>query len=188
MKKFLSLLLAAVMTLALCACGSKPSGGSAEQPADALALLQTVWTSYAESDKFDVAGGDFDEQNATEGAPGRFGVQDGDQLDNELAFPAADAGKLTDAASLVHMMNANTFTAGAFHVTNTADVETVVSDLKENILSRHWMCGFPDKVIIATLGDYVIACFGADELVDTFSAKLAAAYTGVTVVCDEPIA
>ena len=123
----------------------------------------------------------------TEDAPGRFGVEDGDTLDYMLGFPAADADKLTDAASLSHMMNANTFTAGAFHVTNSSDVDTVVSDLKDNIMNRQWMCGFPDKLVVLTLGDYVVSCFGAEELVDEFSEKVTAAFSGASVVCDEPI-
>ena len=105
-----------------------------------------------------------------------------------LGFPAADADKLTDAASLSHMMNANTFTAGAFHVTNSSDVDTVVSDLKDNIMNRQWMCGFPDKLVVLTLGDYVVSCFGAEELVDEFSEKVTAAFSGASVVCDEAIA
>ena len=190
MKKFLTLLLAAAMTLSLAACGSKNDGnanGGDSQPADALALLNTVWSSYADDDKFAVVGGDYDEANMTEDAPGHFGVEDGDTLDYMLGFPAADADKLTDAASLSHMMNANTFTAGAFHVTNSSDVDTVVSDLKDNIMNRQWMCGFPDKLVVLTLGDYVVSCFGAEELVDEFSEKVTAAFSGASVVCDEPI-
>ena len=34
------------------------------------------------------------------------------------------------------MMNANTFTCGAFHVTSKDDVETVASDLRDAIQSK----------------------------------------------------
>mgnify|MGYP002533086876 CR=1 FL=1 len=191
MKKFLTLLLAAAMTLSLAACGSKNDGnanGGDSQPADALALLNTVWSSYADDDKFAVVGGDYDEANMTEDAPGRFGVEDGDTLDSMLGFPAADADKLTDAASLSHMMNANTFTAGAFHVTNSSDVDTVVSDLKDNIMNRQWMCGFPDKLVILTMGQFVVSVYGAEDLVDTFRDKLQNCFSSAVVVYDEPIA
>lgn len=191
MKKFLTLLLTAAMTLSFAACGSKNDGnanGDDSQPADALALLNTVWSSYADDDKFAVVGGDYDEANMTEDAPGNFSVEDGDALDYSLSFPAADAGKLSDAASLTHMMNANTFTAGAFHVASSSDVDSVVSDLKDNIMNRQWMCGFPDKLVILTLGDYVISCYGAEDLVDQFSEKVTEAFTDAAVVCDEAIA
>ena len=187
MKKLFSLLLAAAMLLSLAACGSKSDDSAANQPADALELLNTVWASYSEDEKFPAAGGDYDEANMADGAPGRFGVADGDALEFSLTFPAADAGKLSDAASLVHMLNLNTFTAGAFHITDAADVDGIVSDLKDNVMARQWMCGFPDKLVIATLGNYVVSCYGAEDLVDTFRDKLIAAYADAAVVCDEPI-
>ena len=190
MKKFLTLLLTAAMTLSLAACGSKNDGGAASggQPATALELLEAVWSSYAEDDKFAVSGGDMNEENMVDDAPGNVSVEDGDALDYSLSFPAADAGKLSDAASLTHMMNANTFTAGAFHVASSSDVDSVVSDLKDNIMNRQWMCGFPDKLVILTLGDYVISCYGAEDLVDQFSEKVTEAFADAAVVCDEAIA
>ena len=190
MKKFLTLLLAAAMTLSLAACGSKNDGnanGGDSQPADALALLNTVWSSYADDDKFAVVGGDYDEANMTEDAPGRFGVEDGDTLDSMLGFPAADADKLTDAASLSHMMNANTFTCGAFHVTSKDDVETVASDLRDAIQSKQWMCGFPDKLVIFTYDQYVVSLYGDEELVNTFRDKFTATYSDSTIAYDEAI-
>ena len=176
MKKFLTLLLAAAMTLSLAACGSKTddNSGNNSQPASALELLNAVWANYSDDDKFPAAGGDFDEANMTEDAPG--------------TFPAADASKLSDAASLTHMMNANTFTAGAFHVASSSDVDSVVSDLKDNIMNRQWMCGFPDKLVILTLGDYVVSCYGAEDLVDQFSGKVTETFADAAVVCDEAIA
>ena len=189
MKKLFSLLLAAAMILSLAACGSKNDGAAAgDQPATALELLEAVWSSYAEDDKFAVSGGDMNEENMVDDAPGNFSVEDGDALDYSLSFPAADASKLSDAASLTHMMNANTFTAGAFHVASSSDIDSVVSDLKDNIMNRQWMCGFPDKLVILTMGDFVVSCFGAEELVDQFRDTLTTVYDEASVVCDEAIA
>ena len=192
MKKLFSLLLAAAMILSLAACGSKTDdtngGDGSDLPATSLDLLNAVWANYSDDEKFPAAGGDYDEANMTEDAPGNFSVSDGDALDYSLSFPAADADKLSDAASLTHMMNANTFTAGAFHTANSADVDTIVSDLKDNVMSRQWMCGFPDKLVILTLGDYVVSCYGAEDLVDQFSGKVTAAFADAVVVCDEAIA
>ena len=190
MKKFLTLLLAAAMTLSLAACGSKTddNSGNNSQPASALELLNAVWANYSDDDKFPATGGDYDEANMTEDAPGNFSVEDGDALDYSLSFPAADASKLSDAASLTHMMNANTFTAGAFHVASSSDVDSVVSDLKDNIMNRQWMCGFPDKLVILTLGDCVVSCYGAEDLVDQFSGKVTETFADAAVACDEAIA
>ena len=92
-----------------------------------------------------------------------------------------------DAASLFHMMNGNTFTCGAFHVKDSGDVAALCASLRENILDRHWMCGFPDKLVIVTVGDYVVSVYGYTDLVDTFTAKLAAAYPSAKTVSDDPI-
>ena len=39
-----------------------------------------------------------------------------------------------------------------------------------------------------TLGDYVISCYGAEDLVDQFSEKVTEAFADAAVVCDEAIA
>ena len=117
MKKIISAVLAAIFVLSFSACragGSENSGAlsDAEQPAvgSALELLQTVWNSYADDEKFSVIGGDASEENMTTDAPGKFDTADSAALDSMLGFPAGEADKIDDAASLVHMMNANTFT------------------------------------------------------------------------------
>ncbi|MFQ6977985.1 MAG: hypothetical protein ACLRSD_14240 [Oscillibacter sp.] len=190
MKKFLTLLLAAAMTLSSPPAAARRMTIAAitASPRALSSSLNAVWANYSDDDKFPAAGGDFDEANMTEDAPGNFSVEDGDALDYALSFPAADAGKLSDAASLTHMMNANTFTAGAFHVASSSDVDSVVSDLKDNIMNRQWMCGFPDKLVILTLGDYVVSCYGAEDLVDQFSGKITETFADAAVVCDEAIA
>ena len=188
MKRALSLALAFVLALTLTACGKKDTGTDSDSnvPTDALTLLNTVWDSYTDDEKFPAAGGDY--EHSVDGAPGAFDISDTDNLTYLLSVPAEDADKLDDVASLMHMMNANTFTAGAFHVASSSDVDSVVSDLKDNIMNRQWMCGLPDKLVILTLGDYVISCYGAEDLVDQFSEKVTEAFADAAVVCDEAIA
>ena len=48
-------------------------------------------------------------------------------------------------------------------------------------------CGFPDKLVVLTYGEYVVALFGADDLVDDFVNTMTATYTGVQTACDEPL-
>ena len=112
MKKFIILLLSIFLAMSLAACGNKTdsrdSSGKTEIK-DAKELLTTVWNSYEEDEKFAIAGGDMTEENMTEDAPGTFGITDADELDRMLGFPAADAEKIDNAASIMHMMNANTF-------------------------------------------------------------------------------
>ena len=187
MKKLLTLLMAAVLALGLAGCGAADTNNDGAGIADAKALLTTVWDAHADDEKFATYGGDMDEANMTMDAPGNFGIADAEMLDYSLGYPAAEVDKIDGAASLIHMMNANTFTAGAYHVVNADDVTAVVDALKENIANRQWMCGFPDKMVIVTVEDYVVAMFGAAELVDNFNAKLTGAYASAEVVCDEAL-
>ena len=195
MKKLLSILLAALLVFSLAACSSNNNPGGSDTPNNdpssvnsALDLLNTVWASYGDDEKFPSAGGDMTEENMSMEGPGKFGVEDGAMLDSTLGFPEASAAKIDDAASLVHMMNANTFTCGAFHVANADDVDAVAAEVKDNIMNRQWICGFPDKLVIVNVDGYIVAFFGATDLVDAFNAKLTAAYSSAKTVCDEPIA
>ena len=187
MKKFVSMMLSALLLLSLAACGDKnnASGDKPAKPTSALNILETVWNTYGEDEKFAVAGGDFSEANAREDAPGVFDLKDRALVDSELGLPETAA--VDEAASLVHMMNANTFTCGAFHVTSKDDVETVASDLRDAIQSKQWMCGFPDKLVIFTYDQYVVSLYGDEELVNTFRDKFTATYSDSTIAYDEAI-
>lgn len=185
MKKFVSMMLSALLVLSLAACGDKnnASGDKPAAPTSALNILETVWNTYGEDEKFAVAGGDFSEANAREDAPGVFDLKDRALVDSELGLPETAA--VDEAASLVHMMNANTFTAAAYHA--TGDTAELAQQLRDNIMQRQWMCGFPDKLVIATLGNYVVSVYGDEELVNTFRDKLQAAYSDATIAYDEMI-
>lgn len=183
MKKIVSLALAVLLVLSLAACGSKNSGTG--DVSDALTLLNTVWATYSEEEKFPVTGGDYD--HPVDDAPGAFDISNADNMDYMLGFPGPSVANLVDAASLMHMMNANTFTCGAFHVTSKDDVETVASDLRDAIQSKQWMCGFPDKLVIFTYDQYVVSLYGDEELVNTFRDKFTATYSDSTIAYDEAI-
>ena len=190
MKKFIILLLSIFLAMSLAACGNKTdsrdSSGKTEIK-DAKELLTTVWNSYEEDEKFAIAGGDMTEENMTEDAPGTFGITDADELDRMLGFPAADAEKIDNAASIMHMMNANTFTCGAYHLKNADDVKSVAADLKENVMGRQWMCGFPDKLVVISVDDYLVSVFGNEELVNTFKDKLTQTYENAKVISEDGI-
>ncbi len=188
MKKFLAMLLAAVTVFTMAACGGDNTGGEdGVEIADALTLLNTVWDSYGEDEKFYAMGGDFSEENMVDGGPGIYGIEDASMLDSTLGLPEDSASMIDGAASLIHGMNANTFTCGVFHVSSADNLSAVADSLKENILQRQWMCGFPDKLIVITVGDYVVSAFGNEELIDNFKNKTIAAYESAKLVYEEPI-
>lgn len=199
MKRFFLFCLTGLMMVSILACGNQTNNQtnltseSTDQTTasnnipDAVSLLTTVWNSYQEDEKFSVIGGDFSEENQNMNGPGKYSLEDGAALDSALGFPANSITKIDDAASLVHMMNANTFTCGAFHVANSNDLTSITTSIKENILNRQWMCGFPDKLVIVSVDDYIVSMFGDTQLIDTFKQKLTTAYSSVEVICEEPI-
>ena len=152
---------------------------------DALTILNAIWNTYSDEEKFPAAGGD--SEHAVDGAPGSFDASNADNLSYLLTFPADDASLIDSAASLVHMMNLNTFTCGAFHVADANNVARLADDLRTTIQAKHWMCGFPDKLVIVTVGQSVFSVYGNEELVNTFRDKLLASYPTATAVYDEAI-
>lgn len=194
MKKILAFVLAAVMVLSLAACADKgseggatsPSGAQTNQPKSALEILEKVWSKYSTDEKFPATGGS--EKHMKEDKPGKFDVSDAEALDFELGFPKAQASEIDDAASLMHMLNQNNFSCGVYHVKDSGNVEALAGKIKENILARQWLCGIPEKLVILTVGDYIVSVFGAGELTDTFVAKLSAEYGSAKQLFDVPIA
>ncbi len=152
---------------------------------DALTILNAIWNTYSDEEKFPAAGGD--SEHAVDGAPGSFDVSNADSLSYQLTFPADDASLIDSAASLVHMMNLNTFTCGAFHVADANNVTRLADDLRTTIQAKRWMCGFPDKLVIVTVGQSVLSVYGNEELVNTFRDKLLTSYSAATAVYDEAI-
>ena len=167
----------------------KPETPAEDKPAaavdDALTILNAIWNTYSDEEKFPAAGGD--SEHAVDGAPGSFDASNADSLSYQLTFPADDASLIDSAASLVHMMNLNTFTCGAFHVADANNVTRLADDLRTTIQAKHWMCGFPDKLVIVTVGQSVFSVYGNEELVNTFRDKLLASYPTAAAVYDEAI-
>ena len=178
MKKLIAMFLAALTALSLTACAAK-SGAQpdASEIPDALTILNTVWASYSEEEKFPAAGGDYSEANMTDGQPGTVGLENASDVEYLLSIPA----------SLFHMMNGNTFTCGALRLTDAGKLDEAAKEIRDYIMAKQWMCGFPDKLIVVSVDNYLISCFGAEDLVNTFRDKLQAAYSGAVVITDEPI-
>lgn len=156
-----------------------PEQPKADKPAssgDPLSILSTVWNTYSEDEMF------------ASSEPMSLDVGDTDTLVYQLTFPADDAALIDSAAALLHMMNMNTFTCGAYHTADAKNVSKLADDLRDAIQGKQWMCGFPDKLVIATMDKYVIGMYGDEELINTFRDKLLASYSAAAVVYDEAIA
>ena len=183
MKKMITLALAALMLVGMVACGgSGEEMGTSFGVDSATTLLEQVWGSYADDEKFAIMGGDYDTNVAD--APAKFNHENAEYMDSMLAIPADAAAMVDDAASMIHMMNANTFTAGAFHLADLNNEEAFVSAVKDSVMNRQWLCGFPEKLVIVSDGSgYVVTAFGNGEAIETFKTKLTE--MGGTVVTEE---
>ena len=202
MKPIAALILAATLALSFAACRKPNGGGTATapsgtqkgapegaqkgQPQSALELLETIWSRYPTADKFPATGGS--EEHMKDGGPGKFDVSDAEALDFELGFPKAQASEISDAASLMHMLNQNNFSCGVYRAKSAGNAEALAGKIKEHILARQWLCGFPEKLVILTVGDYIVSVFGIAELTDAFTAKLSAEYNSAKQLFEVPIA
>ena len=153
---------------------------------DPSELINTAWALFSEDEKFPVVGGDFSSEEVVEGAA-PFSLENPDELDRLTGFPASEIDKIDSAASMIHMMNTNTFSTGAFHIAEGTDAEALCQSIRDNVTSRRWMCGFPDKVIVAEVGDYIVCAFGLNETIDPFVKHLSEAYPFAEIIFDENI-
>ena len=189
MKRIVAVLLAATMAFSCMACGkdaksnqtdqtNETEQGTADEPVvvqAATTILNDIWEAYP-GEKFSVAGGDYD--NMTEGQAGALDYTNAETLDSILAVPAEGKDLIGDAASLMHALNANTFTAGAMYLTYATETAKLADMIYDNVMSRQWICGFPDTLIIASVGDeYLVSAFGEAEIMENFKTALTAAYS-----------
>lgn len=193
MKKFVSIVMALAITLGLAACGGNAAEETTaatvpaqEMPASALEILENIWADYAEDEKFPVIGGDM--ASPVDGAPGNYSIAD-ENISNSLLIPADQIANITEAASMIHMMNANTFTCAAFKLADGVTAADFGAAMKDAVLNNQWMCGFPDSLLVAGFGDsYVVVAFGVSDAMTPFQTHLNAVYPGMETIADESIA
>ena len=133
MKKKIALLLLTVMTMSLVGCGEKDTTNGNDDATNndtvvedsvvddttdntdsnaesntstegAAGVLNAIWATYEDDNKFAAGGGD--SQNMIMDEPGKFDVTNTEELDATLGFPTDYADKIDDAASMMNMMMA----------------------------------------------------------------------------------
>ena len=139
MKKIVSIILALTMAFAMTACG----GNAAEEttvpaqqmPGSALEILENIWADYAEEEKFAVIGGGMGAP--VDGAPGSYDIAD-ENITYNLLIPAEQLANVTEAASMIHMMNPNTFTGAVYKLAEGVSAADFGNAMKEAILGNQW--------------------------------------------------
>ena len=190
MKKFVCGVMAAIMMMTLCACGgaAAPAETEAAGPASALEVLENVWALYADEEKFSVYGGNPKEnfEDNVWDAPGTYDLAD-ENMSYNLLIPADQIPNVDDVASMTHGMMANNFNSAVFRLKAGTDVKVFADSLYQAVSGNMWICGMPERVIVATLGDYVIMAYGVGDAMNSFEAHLPEAYPNVEIVHNEPI-
>ena len=207
MKRFLAMVLVLTMAMSLfAACGKKaetpadPTNDATTEatteestepqvtgPASALEILENIWGKYADDEKFAVMGGNM--ENAVMDGPGVYDLQYAENLPYNLLVPVEQIPNVDQVASMIHAMNANTFTCGAFHVADGVSAEDFAAAMNEAIKGNMWMCGFPERQVIVSLeGGFVVIAFGVNDAMTPFFTHLQEAYPEANVLFDEPIA
>ena len=196
MKKLVALLLATAMMFTCVACGG--NGGNADnndavkvEITDANEILTKAWEEYnasaSDDMKFPIYGGNM--ETAVMDAPAKYDTTleyAEDTLLMSYCIPVESIAMTDDIATMMNMMMANNFTSAAYHVADAANVETVVSSIKDATLNNQWMCGFPEKLIVVTVGEnYVVSAFGNGAVIDAFKAALTTVYGDAAVVSVE---
>lgn len=212
MKRLIAFILAVMATVTLTACSSakakdnhSDNNSSSSTPAnntpssdnsagsepaesaynDAVSILEDAWDAYPEDDKFPIFGGSTDVAMDYDGKPGPFTLTMTDEMANNLKVPGNIMPQVKSAASMIHMMNANTFTSAAFEV--DGDIEAFSTALVDCVNSTQWVCGFPETVITVKVGKYLIMAFGNGKVIENFKTAATTAVKGSSLVHEGPI-
>lgn len=148
-------------------------------------LLEAIWSSYGEEDRFASYGGTV--ENSVADAPGDLDMTNTEELTSKYLLPQSVLEQVENGASLVHLMNNNIFTAAAFGMQQDADLKTAAKALRDNLQKTQWICGQPDRLLVAQVDGHLVMAFAAKEAMDTFQQKLQAVYPSANILYDEAV-
>ena len=145
MRKAVLLFLSVMMVSVLSGCGGQKDsqaeqGGGESRYAEALDVLNEVIKVYGEDELFSMYGGD--QENAVMDGPGKFDIAKTEELESVYGLAADQSSNIEDAATMVHLMNANTFTGAVYRIKEGVDMNAFADALKSCILARQWICGY----------------------------------------------
>ncbi len=209
MKKIATIFLAGALLMACCAgCrrmqpeeSSNPTNNSSiptsnttvpsttnqgNNQTQSVELLLKIWQQYKDEDRFSAYGGTV--ENAVDDGPGGLNMDNVDELTNRYLIPQSRLGNVQEAASLVHMMNSNIFTAVAVKLSENVDRKTFYEDWRNAIQSNQWICGQPDRMVMVGVGDSsLIMAFGSTDAINAFMDNLQKVHQGAQVFYNEAI-
>ncbi len=163
-------------------------------------LYNKVWAAYGEDNKFPCAGGDVAHENME--GPGAYtfeNIYDAGELifsadDLAVSFKSMslltdelfDMIDSTDVASLMHMMNRNTFCSVVVKLKDASKANDFAEAYKTAVQGQRWMCGFPDKVVVISVDNYLVLAYGHEGNINNLSAACSAVDSSTKVLVDAP--
>lgn len=192
MRKAVLLFLSVMMVSVLSGCGGQKDsqaeqGGGQSQYTEALEVLNQVIEAYGEDELFSMYGGD--QENAVMDGPGKFDITKTEELESVYGLAADQSSNIEDAATMVHLMNANTFTGAVYRLKEGVDMDDFADALKSCILARQWICGQPDTLVLINVdGRYIITAFGEAGIIENFKTNALSALSGAQVITEAPVA
>lgn len=197
MKKTISTLLAMIMVFAMLAfagCSNENNDANVDNDGEnnapaiesAIDFYTEVWAQFSEENQFPAAGGD--SENQVEG-PGKYALtEENAEMFKYLLHVTDELYDMLDddAATLQHMMNTNTFSSAVVKLKDSAKASDFAQAYKDAIQSQQWMCGFPDKVVVISVGDYVVMAYGSEDNINNLVAACTAVEAQSEVLVEAP--
>lgn len=151
---------------------SMPAGTS---NTDSAKILQKIWDSYGDDQKFAAYGGAVEQSVAD--APGDLDITVTEELTSRYLLPQEQLSAVDEGASLVHLMNNNIFTAVVFRLSGQTDAKAFADSWRSSLRSTQWICGQPDRMLLAQVeNNHVLLAFGSQDAMTVFQQKLTEAY------------
>jgi len=152
----------------------------------ALAVLKSIWSIYGDDEKFAIIGGNM--EAGIMDVPGVWDMEYKDGLTTTLLIPAEQLDNVTEAATMVHMMNTNTFSGGIVKLAEGADVAAFAQAVRDAIQNNQWLCGMPEKLMISNLDNgFVLIAYGLNDAMSVFEGKVATMYADAESLFNEAI-
>ena len=158
--------------------------GTAET--ESARILNKIWESYGEDERFAAYGGQV--EMAVNDGPGDLDITATEELTTRYLIPQEQLAMVTEGASLVHLMNNNIFTAVVFRVRDSSQMKTLADAWHKAIQENRWICGQPDRLLLAQVDDnHILMSFASQDLMSSFEGKLQTAYPTTKILYKEAI-
>ncbi len=213
MKKFIALALVLVMAVSMVACGNNdttndttannttaapettvaPETNAPETTEGAVTsdsvttnVLANIWAATPEDNKFPIMGGNA-EAASWEG-PAIWDKAYIENLPYTLYIPAEQLGSIEEVSTMVHAMMANNFSGGALKLVEGTDTAAYAQMIRDTLQSTAFICGQPEKLLVAEVDGCIVMAFGAGDILDSFVTNMTAAYADAKILFNEGFA